>query len=472
MKDLTACSIQEARTALDTKQCTALELAEAHLAHIEKEDPSIHAFLEVYDDVREQARKADERIQAGSTSLLTGIPIALKDNILKKGKRASSGSKMLEGYVASYDSTVVEKLSSAGAVFVGRTNMDEFALGSSTENSAFGPTKNPHDITRVPGGTSGGSAAAVSARMVLGALGSDTGGSIRQPAALCGVVGLKPTYGRVSRFGLMAAASSLDQIGPLARSVDDAEALFSVIRGHDQKDSTSFPQGTYIERTLKKRIGVPRSFLEQGVDRDVLARFEESLAALIREGYEVVDVEVPRLNASLAAYYIVNPAEVSTNLARYDGVRYGFSKESPSVLETYMQTRGEGFGKEARRRLLVGAFVLSAGYADAYYRKAEAVRTLLRDDFNAVFEQVDVIATPTTPAPAFKLGEKEDPLAMYAADIFTVPVNLAGVPAISVPAGTLDRDGVALPVGMQYIAAHGQEDTLFTVARALEKASL
>lgn len=472
MKDLTTYSLREAREALDNKECTALELAEAHLARIEKEDPAIHAFLEVYDDVREQARKADERIQAGSADLLTGIPIALKDNILKKGKRASSGSKMLEGYVASYDAAVVEKLDSAGAVCVGRTNMDEFALGSSTENSAFGPTKNPHDTTRVPGGTSGGSAAAVSAHMVLGALGSDTGGSIRQPAALCGVVGLKPTYGRVSRFGLMAAASSLDQIGPLARSVDDAEALFAAIRGHDNRDSTSFTQGTYIDRPLKKRVGVPRSFLEQGVDRDVLARFEESLAALMREGYEVVDVEVPRLDASLAAYYIVNPAEVSTNLARYDGVRYGFSTESPSVLETYMETRGQGFGKEARRRLLVGAFVLSAGYADAYYRKAEAVRSLLRDDFNAVFDSVDVIATPTTPAPAFKLGEKEDPLAMYAADIFTVPVNLAGVPAISVPAGTLDRDGVALPVGMQYIAAHGQEDTLFTVARTLEKASL
>jgi aspartyl-tRNA(Asn)/glutamyl-tRNA(Gln) amidotransferase subunit A len=470
--ELHGMTIEKAHAGFKSGEFTALDLTRAYIENIKTKNGELNAFLEIFVDAEDQAKRADEMIKKGEIKPLTGVPVALKDNILKKGKRASSGSKMLEGYVASYDAAVVEKLDSAGAVCVGRTNMDEFALGSSTENSAFGPTKNPHDTTRVPGGTSGGSAAAVSAHMVLGALGSDTGGSIRQPAALCGVVGLKPTYGRVSRFGLMAAASSLDQIGPLARSVDDAEALFAAIRGHDNRDSTSFTQGTYIDRPLKKRVGVPRSFLEQGVDRDVLARFEESLAALMREGYEVVDVEVPRLDASLAAYYIVNPAEVSTNLARYDGVRYGFSKESPSVLETYMETRGQGFGKEARRRLLVGAFVLSAGYADAYYRKAEAVRSLLRDDFNAVFDSVDVIATPTTPAPAFKLGEKEDPLAMYAADIFTVPVNLAGVPAISVPAGTLDRDGVALPVGMQYIAAHGQEDTLFTVARTLEKASL
>lgn len=469
--DLSKLTIADARHALDAKEYSALELTEAYLKNIGARDPEIHAYLEVWEEsAREEAKAADTLIARGEAKPLTGIPLAFKDNILMEGRTASAGSKILENYKASYDATVIKKLKEQGAVFLGRTNCDEFALGSSTENSAYGPTRNPHDTSRVPGGTSGGSTAAVAADMALGALGSDTGGSIRQPSSLCGVVGMKPTYGAVSRFGLIAAASSLDQIGSIGKTVADARSIFEGIRGHDSNDSTSLPDSFFAEkRALKHVIGVPRAFLKEGSDADVLSEFEKTLENLESAGYEIRDVELPNVPYSLAVYYIINPAEVSTNLARFDGIRYGLSVPANEIGEVYAKTRGAGFGPETRRRILVGTFVLSAGYADAYYRKARSVRELIRNDFAKAFESVDAIVTPTSPTPAFKLGEKsDDPLAMYAADIFTVPVNLAGVPAISVPSGTVVREGKDLPVGFQIIAPHGGEEPLFAIGEDIK----
>jgi len=459
-------TIKNARESLDKGEFSAQELASACLENIEKEDKNINAFLEIFDDVLEQAKKADDMISNGEQLALTGIPIALKDNILVKGKRVGAASRILEGYIASYDAHVVTKLKEQGAVLVGRTNMDEFAMGSSTENSAFGATKNPHDNARVPGGSSGGSAAAVAAGFVLGALGSDTGGSIRQPAAFCGVVGMKPTYGMVSRSGLIAMGSSLDQIGPFAKTADDAQILFDAIKGHDPKDSTSLPDDFFnIDDSKPKVIGVPRHFLREGVDERVLANFEEVLKNLEEKGYVIKNIELPNFKYALGVYYIVMPAEASTNLARFDGIRYGLSVNGADTREVNEKTRREGFGSEVRRRVLLGTFVLSSGYVDAYYRKATAVRALIREDLSRAFEDVDAIVIPTTPTPAFKIGEKsEDPLAMYAADIFTVPVNLAGVPAVSVPSGVAEYNGSVLPVGFQIITAHGEEDRLFSVA--------
>ena len=471
--DLSTLTIAEARRALDAKEYSALDLTNAYLEAIAKKDGEIHAYLEVWaDSAREEAKAADAMIAAGKLQPLTGIPIAVKDNILIEGRIASSASKILEKYVASYDATVISKLKGQGVVFLGRTNMDEFALGSSTENSAYGATKNPHDTSRIPGGTSGGSAAAVAAGMALAALGSDTGGSIRQPSALCGVVGIKPTYGAVSRLGLMAAASSLDQIGAIGKTVTDAEALLHIIRGHDAGDSTSLPDSFFEKKVASRKIlGVPRTFLQKGMEPDMLAAFENTLKALSGSGYKLIDIELPALEYALAVYYIINPAEVSTNLAKYDGVRYGLSVPAPTVGETYEKTRAAGFGAETRRRILTGTFVLSSGYADAYYRKAKAVRELIRADFAKAFESVDAIALPVSPIPAWKFGEKADPVAMYAADIFTVPVNLAGVPAMSIPSGFVERDGKKLPVGFQLIAAHGGEETLFKIGADVEKAS-
>lgn len=468
--DLSALTIAQARKDLDEKKYSALDLAEAYLAEIEKRDPELHAYLEVWtESARAEAKAADEMIAERKSQPLTGIPIAIKDNILIHGRIASSASKILEHYRASYDATVITKLKEQGVVFLGRTNMDEFALGSSTENSAYGPTKNPHDTSRVPGGTSGGSAAALAAHLCLGALGSDTGGSIRQPAALCGVVGMKPTYGKVSRFGLMAAASSLDQIGPIANTVEDARIIYDAIKGHDPHDSTSLldADSEQGETLLKKVVGVPRAFLKEGTEPDVMARFEEALKKLEAAGYEIRDVELPHLKHSLAVYYIINPAEVSTNLDRFDGIRYGLSKKADTIGEVYAKTRGEGLGPEARRRTLVGTFVLSSGYYDAYYRKARAVRALIRQDFIKAFESVDAIATPTAPTPAFKFGEMSDPVAMYAGDIFSVPANLAGIPAMSLPMGTVERSGSHLPTGFQLSAGHGCEDILFEVGSHL-----
>jgi aspartyl-tRNA(Asn)/glutamyl-tRNA(Gln) amidotransferase subunit A len=432
-------------------------------------DADVHAYLDLFDNAEAAAKDADARIQNGDVAgmPLLGVPIAVKSNILIKGKRATACSKMLENYVAPYDATVIERLRGAGAIFVGATNMDEFAMGSSTEKSAFGPTKNPHDLARVPGGSSGGSAAAVAMESVPAALGTDTGGSVRQPASFCGVVGLKPTYGALSRYGVIAMASSLDQVGPLTRTVADAELLFNIMRGLDSHDATTYPPETYpaVEKKETYRIGVPRGFLGQGIDKDALARFEVSLEALAQDGHTIVDVSLPYMEKGLAAYYIVMPAEVSSNLARYDGVRYGLHVSGKDLLGDYRQTRREGFGKEVRRRILLGTYVLSSGYYDAYYTKAEMMRNFMRDELRAAFGNVDVIVTPTAPTPAFKMGEKEDPLSMYLNDIYTVPANLTGVPALSVPMGTVDRDAQTLPVGIQFIGPHAGEDRLFDIGK-------
>jgi len=472
--NLSTLTIAEARRALDAKEYSAIELTNAYLTAIADKNPEIHAYLEVWEkSAREEARGADEMIARGESRPLTGIPIAVKDNILIEGRIASAGSKMLENYTAVYDATVIKKLKEQGVVFLGRTNMDEFAMGSSTENSAFGPSKNPIDIKRVPGGSSGGSAAAVAGGMALVALGSDTGGSIRQPASLTGLVGLKPTYGVVSRFGLIAMGSSLDQIGPITKTVADAKIVFDAIRGNDKNDSTTLPNsprsdlGNSKGRTL--RIGIPRAFLASGVNPDVLANFEKTISHLEKNGYKIKDVDLPSLPSALAVYYIVMPAESSTNLARFDGIRYGLSAPATNIQEVYSKTRGVGFGPEVRRRILMGTFVLSSGYADAYYRKSLAVREIIRSDFARAFETVDALVTPTCPAPAFLFGAKSDPLAMYAEDIFSVPANLAGVPAISVPMGTVMRDGVDLPVGFQIVGAHGNEETLFRVGNDIER---
>ncbi len=469
--DISKLTMAEARRALDAKEMSAAELTETYLAAIQEKDATLHAYLEVWkESAMAEAREADAVIARGEMKALTGIPLAMKDNILIRGRKASSSSKMLENYVASYDATVTEKLKAQGAVFLGRTNMDEFAMGSSTENSAFGPTKNPRDITRVPGGSSGGSAAAVAGDIALASLGSDTGGSIRQPASLTGLVGLKPTYGSISRYGLMAMGSSLDQIGPLTKTVEDSRILFDAIRGHDPKDSTSLPDGAAPARSAKV-IGVPRAFFAKGVDPDVMENFEKTIAQLRSKGYEIRDIDLPNVPYSLAVYYIIMPAEASTNLARYDGIRYGLSVPGDSIHEVYEKTRAAGFGPEVRRRILVGTFVLSSGYVDAYYRRAQAVRAEIRAEFLRAFESgVDAIVTPTTPSPAFRFGEKSDPVAMYTEDVFSVPVNLVGVPAMSVPSGTVARDGVQLPTGFQIIAAHGAEEVLFKIGQDVEKA--
>lgn len=471
--DLSTLTIAQARKALDAKEYSALDLTNAYLDEIAKKDGEIHAYLEVWaDSAREEAQLADAMIAAGTQKALTGIPLAIKDNLLIKGRVASAASKMLENYRASYDATVIAKLKAHGVVFLGRANMDEFAMGSSTENSAYGPSRNPHDLSRVPGGSSGGSAAAVAGNLALAALGTDTGGSIRQPAALTGIVGLKTTYGAVSRYGAIAMGSSLDQIGPLTKTVADARVLYEAIRGADPYDSTTLPDTMPAVQMKTKRLGVPRSFLTSGVNPDVMERFEESLKKLEKAGYTIVDVDLPNIHYSLAVYYVLMPAEVSTNLARFDGIRYGLSVPGDSIAEVYAKSRAKGFGPETRRRIILGTFVLSSGYADAYYRKAKSVRALITQDFIKAFEQVDAIVMPTTTSPAFTFGSKADPLSMYLEDIFTVPVNLAGVPGISVPMGTVVRDGVTLPVGLQIVGPHKGEDILFSIGEVVQQSGI
>ncbi|MFA5934238.1 MAG: Asp-tRNA(Asn)/Glu-tRNA(Gln) amidotransferase subunit GatA [Candidatus Paceibacterota bacterium] len=466
--NLSNLTIEYAHEAMMRGDFSARELAEAYIETINEKNNDIHAYLEVYDDVLKQADDADKMIKEGKATILTGIPLALKDNILFEGKIASASSKILENYHATYSSTVVEKLKSAGAVILGRTNMDEFAMGSSTENSAYGATKNPHDISRVPGGSSGGSAAAVAMSGALFALGSDTGGSIRQPASFCGVVGLKPTYGAVSRSGLMAMGSSLDQIGPFTKTVADAEIVYQALASHDPLDSTSAPDSFRIQPSpLKKKIGIPRDFIKkEDLNPEVYENFEKAIKKFESLGYEIIDIELPRAAYSLAVYYIVMAAEVSTNLSRFDGVRYGLQIEGKNLLETYQMSRGVGFGKETRRRILLGTYVLSHGYYDAYYNKALKVQRLITLDFKKAFENVDAIITPTSPFPAFKAGEKmSDPLQMYLSDIYTVPANIAGIPAISLPHGTSNE---GLPLDLQIMAPHWREDILFTIGKAFE----
>ncbi len=461
-------TIKSLRAAFLAGKQTPVDAVEASLKTIKEKDGDIHAFLDVYEDAREEAVKATEMYKKNETSQpLLGVPIALKNNILIKGKKATAGSKMLENYTAIYSATIVDRLRKAGAIIVGATNMDEFASGSSTEQSAFGPTKNPLDTARVPGGTSGGSAAAVAMGVVPAAIGTDTGGSVRQPAAFCGLVGFKPTYGAVSRYGLIAQGSSLDQAGPMAHTVEDVELLHSVMSGIDEKDATTIATDTYPTFPEKKTytFGVPRGFLADGIDADVLASFEAHLDSLRADGHTVVDIELPLYERGLAAYYIVMFAEMSSNLARFDGIRYGLSAEGDNLLAVYEKSRAAGFGPEIKRRILLGTYVLSSGYYDAYYGKAELVRAKMREELSAIFKNVDVIITPTTPTPAFKLGEKKDPLAMYRQDIFTVPVNLTGVPALTFKMGTVERGGKQLPVGVQYIGPHGSDSLLFAIGK-------
>ncbi len=462
-------TITELRDKFISGTSTPVAELEAAMKLIAEKDADVHAYLDVYQDTSAEAISAtrDYEQKTATERPLLGVPIAIKNNILIKGRKATAASKILENYIASYDATVAERLKAAGAIIVGSTNMDEFAMGSSTENSAFGPTKNPLDLSRVPGGSSGGSAAAVAMGSVVAAIGTDTGGSIRQPASYCGLVGMKPTYGAVSRYGLMAMGSSLDQAGTLTNSVADAEILFKVMSGRDERDMTTIGPDTYPEVSIKEvyKIGVPRAFLKEGIDPDVMAAFEAKLAELKSAGHEIVDIDLPLFEAGLAAYYIVMPAEVSSNLARYDGIRYGVRKEGADLLDTYLNSRADGFGREAKRRILLGTYVLSSGYFDAYYGKAEAVRAKMREELGNVFKSVDLVVTPTAPTPAFKIGEKEDPLSMYRQDIFTVPVNLTGVPALSVPMGKVDREGTMLPVGIQFIAPHVGEARLFDLGK-------
>ena len=463
-EELRKLTIAQALAKMEAGEITAAELTEAYLEEIARRNGNLNAYLEIFSDVREQAARIDEKRKNGeSVGVLAGIPLAIKDNILIRGRIASAASKILENYRATYDAYVIERLREAGVIFIGRTNMDEFAMGGSTENSGFGPTKNPHDETRVPGGSSGGSASVVGGDLAVAALGTDTGGSIRQPSSFCGTVGLKPTYGAVSRRGAIAMASSLDQIGPITKTVEDAELIFKVIRGKDSLDSTSADQPEQVKVSEPKVIGVPRSFLKKGIDPEVLASFDRAVTKLKGLGYQVVDIEMPLLPYSLAAYYVIMPAEVSTNLARYDGVRYGLHENGNNGIEDYFKTRAAGFGAEVRRRIMLGTYVLSAGYYDAYYNRATKVRKMIREEYEKVFQEVDAIITPTAPNPAFKIGEKtSDPLTMYLEDIFTVPVNIAGVPAISVP---MDPSSDGLPIGLQIAAPHWREDILFAIGK-------
>ncbi len=458
-------TIAELRAAYLSGTLTPTDVIDAVFQVIAERDGEIHAFLHVYEDAKAAAVVATEILarEGEASPVLTGIPVAVKNNILVAGKPATAASKILENYIASYDATVVARLKAAGAIIVGDTNMDEFAMGGSTENSAFGPTKNPIDVTRVPGGSSGGSAAAVAMGAVPVAIGTDTGGSIRQPASYCGIVGFKPTYGAVSRYGLIALGSSIDQAGPLTHTVADAALIHGVIAGQDAMDSTTIAPDTYPAVPLKETytIGVPRDFLGSGVDADVMEVFEAHLASLKAAGHTIVDIELPLFEKGLAAYYVSMPAEVSSNLARFDGIRYGLSLPGETLLDVYENSRGAGFGAEVKRRILLGTYVLSAGYVDAYYGKAETARALMREELAEAFTRVDLVVTPAAPTPAFTFGEFSDPVSVYKQDIFTVPVNLTGVPALAFPGGRVVRDGVSLPVGVQYIAPHGGDARLF-----------
>ncbi len=466
-------SITEAAASLRRRETSAAELTEVALERAHRD--RLNAWLLVADErARAQAKAADERLRRGDAPPLCGIPWACKDIIGTKGVETTAGSRILDGYVPPYSATVVERLDAAGAVMVGKTNLDEFAMGSSNENSAFGPVRNPWRADRVPGGSSGGSAVAVAAGHALFALGTDTGGSIRQPGALTGVVGMKPTYGRVSRYGVVAFASSLDQVGPFTRTVEDCAIVCQALFGKDPHDATTMPlPAEDLRRDLDRgveglRIGVPKEFFIEGMEPDVERAVRDALAELERQGAALVDISLPSTDHGLAVYYIIQPAEASSNLARYDGVRYGLRVEGRDLLETYRRTRGEGFGPEVKRRMILGTYALSAGYYDAYYVKAQKVRTLIKAEFDRAFERCDAIVTPTSPTVAFRIGQKvDDPLAMYLNDVFTLPGNIAGLPGISVPCGFSD----GLPIGLQVMASSFQEATLFRVAAAYERAT-
>jgi aspartyl-tRNA(Asn)/glutamyl-tRNA(Gln) amidotransferase subunit A len=465
--------IWEARELLDRKEVTPGEVLEAVFSRIEAVEESVRAYVTL---TRDEARGMSE-----GKGPLSGIPMAVKDNMCTKGIRTTCSSRILENFVPPYESTATRRLLGAGYALTGKTNLDEFAMGSSTENSGFFLTRNPWDLERIPGGSSGGSAVAVASDECIAALGSDTGGSIRQPAALCGVVGMKPTYGRVSRYGLVAFASSLDQIGPITKNVRDSAMLMNIISGHDPLDSTSAPVEVpdfteAIGRDIKgMKIGVPREYFIEGMDREVEAAVQEAIRELESLGAVIVEVSLPHTGYAVATYYILATSEASSNLARYDGVKYGFRAGGKDLMDMYLETRARGFGPEVKRRIMLGTFALSSGYYEAYYRKAQQARTLIKGDFEEVFKEVDVIVTPTSPEAAFRIGEKtEDPLRMYLSDIFTISVNLAGVPAISVPCGfTAVSEGAAapLPVGLQLIGRHFDEGSILRVAHAYEQAT-
>jgi aspartyl-tRNA(Asn)/glutamyl-tRNA(Gln) amidotransferase subunit A len=483
-------TISELTGKLAKREVSAREAMQACLDRIDRVDKTIHAFISCNaEDALAQADAADQAIAAGATHSqkpLLGVPVAVKDVLAVKNQPLNCGSKILGQFVSPYDATVVEKLKAAGAIVFGRLNMDEFAMGSSTENSAFGVTRNPWDTTRIPGGSSGGSAAAVAADEAIATLGSDTGGSIRQPAALCGCVGFKPTYGRVSRYGLVAFASSLDQIGPFTKDVRDAATMLGVISGHDPRDSTSVPQpvpdyAAALTNDIKGlKLGLPKEYLIGGLDPEVKAAVDAAVKQLEKLGAEIVEISLPHTDYAAATYYIIAPAEASANLARFDGIRYGARVDGADPIELYGRTRGAGFGAEVKRRIILGTYVLSSGYYDAYYLRAQKVRTLIRNDFLKAFEKVDAIVTPTTPTAAFKVGEKsDDPLQMYLCDVFTLACNLAGICGISVPCGFTGNSQPStlnsqprLPIGLQLLGKPFGEETLLKIARAYESNTL
>ncbi len=474
--DLTHLTLTEALTLLRSGAITARALTEAHLARIRALESQVHAFLTVTEEqALAAADEADRRRAAGDDAPLLGIPLAIKDVLMTRGIPTTAGSRILEGFIPPYTATAVQRLLDAGAVLLGKTNTDEFAMGSSTENSGYGVTHNPWDLSRVPGGSSGGSAAAVAARMALGALGTDTGGSVRQPAAFCGVSALKPSYGRVSRYGLIAFASSLDQIGVFGRTVEDLAILLGIIAGHDPRDSTSMdaPVPDYCAALTGDirglRVGVPREYFIEGMQPDVEKAVRAAIEQLAALGAEICEISLPHTEYALPVYYLIAPSEASANLARFDGIRYGPRRSGGSMWATYKATRGQGFGAEVKRRIMLGTYALSAGYYDAYYLKAQKVRTLIKQDFDRAFEKVDVIAAPTAPTTAFRIGEKaDDPLEMYLSDIFTLSASLAGIVGGVVPCG-FDRD--RLPIGLQIIGAAFDESTVLRVAHAYQQAT-
>ncbi len=470
-------TVHELEELLRAGETTSLEITEAMFRRIDAVEERVHSYINLMKERALEAAEASDRRRRDDAALgpLDGVPIALKDLLCTTGTPTTCGSRFLERFVPPYDATAVAKLRAAGAVILGKTNMDEFAMGSSTETSYFGVTRNPWDLERVPGGSSGGSASAVAAGECAASLGSDTGGSIRQPAAFCGIVGLKPTYGRVSRYGLVAFASSLDQIGPLARDVEDCAILLSVIAGHDERDSTSFPAPVpdyrdCVGRSIKGwTVGIPREYFIEGIDPAVTAAVDRAVSVMKDLGAECREISLPHTRYGIAAYYVIAPAEASSNLARYDGIRYGFrSPGERELLDLYRNTRAAAFGSEVKRRIMIGTYALSSGYYEAYYKKASQIRTLMKRDFDKAFASCDVILAPTTPTPPFKLGEKtDDPLQMYLSDVFAAPANLAGIPGISLPCG-FTADG--LPLGVQLLAGYFEEGKLIQAAAALEKA--
>ena len=470
--------VRQAAEGLVAKRFSSVELTQAVIDRVREKDGEIGAYLTFDEEgALAAAKAADEARAAGDVSPLLGVPVAIKDLINIKGQPCTCASKMLKGYTSPYDATVIKNLKAAGAVCAGRVNMDEFAMGSSTENSGLGVTRNPYDLTRVPGGSSGGSAAAVGGNLAIAALGTDTGGSIRQPASFCNIVGLKPSYGRVSRFGVTAFASSLDQVGPMTKSVDDAAMLLQVLAGHDEMDGTTpkDPVPDYMKAmegaSMKGvKIGLPKEYYDvSGLDPEVKRITDEAIRSCEAAGAELVEVSLPHTEYAMAVYYIIAPAEASANLARFDGVRYGHrSERSDDVFNLYARSRAEGFGPEVKRRIIMGTYVLSSGYYDAYYGRASKVRTLIRRDFEEVFKKVDTLLTPVAPTPAFKLGEVQDPLTMYLNDLFTIPGSLAGNCSMSIPAGFAQSSDVKLPVGVQFICDAYREDSLLRIGKAFE----